>query len=213
MTEPAGRELDSVMGPAGERLADAYAKALLGHLPSDREAAEVGDELDALVRLLDEVEGFEELLASALLSQKQRCELVQRVFHDRVSEPVEGLLGVMAEGGRLGLLRAVRRAFHSELHRRQGKPEVVVATAVALTDPQRRRITAALAAALGAEPVVTWQVEEDLLGGMVVRVGDELHDASVRSELRKIEQRLAAEIELPATAPSDEEAPQRDEMK
>jgi F-type H+-transporting ATPase subunit delta len=198
---------DSVLDRATEPLARVYAEALLGHLPADEEAEQVAAEIDGLVGLLDEIDGFDALLNAALMSQQQRCELVGRVFHGRVSEPLEGLLGVMAQENRLALLREVRGAFRAALHRRQGKIEVLVTTAVPLDDARRGHVAAVLAEALQAEPVVAYRVDAGLLGGMRIRVGDHLYDASVRAQLRKVQQRLAREIELPAGMRGEAPAP------
>jgi hypothetical protein len=59
-----------------------------------------------------------------------------------------------------------------------------------------------LAETLGAEPVVTYELDRDLLGGMVVRVGDRVYDASIRAELRAMQEKLRREIELDAPAPA-----------
>jgi len=189
-------EVDSVMNPVSEEIAGVYAQAALNQLPSDAEAQEVAQELDALVDLLDRVEGFEELLTAALISQAERPRMVERIFHGRVSEPVEALLVVLAEHGRLGLLRTLRRVYRSALYRRQGKREVTVLTAAEPSEPQRRRITQVLAVTLRAEPVVTWRQSPELLGGMVVRVGDRVYDASVRAELDNLQARLRRELRL-----------------
>ena len=190
--------VESVMDPVSESLAGAYADALLGHVPGDVEAAEALGELDALVALLDETDGFEGLLTSAVLSHAERCDLVQRIFHGRLSEPVEGLLNVMARAGRLGLLRTLRRVFRSALYRRQGKRELTVTTAVPLDDEQRRHAERELGEAFGCEPVVTFDVDGELIGGMAVRVGDRLYDASVRADLGALAGRLREEIRLEA---------------
>jgi F-type H+-transporting ATPase subunit delta len=195
MSQPS-RQVETVMDPTSVSVATVYADALLGQLPSDSEAEEVAGQLDALIDLLDEIDGFEALLTSALIGGAERCDLVRRIFHDRVSEVVEALLVVMADAGRLGLLRTLRRVFHSKLHVRQGKLEVTVISAVTLSDQQRRHVQQALTEALNAECVLTCRVNPDLLGGVVVQVGDHVYDASIRAELRSVQARLRRDIDL-----------------
>ena len=189
-------QVDSVMSPVNEPLAGVYAEALLAQVPSDPEAEEVAEELGAIVALLDSIEGFEGLLTAALLSHAERCEIVERIFHGRISEPVEATLIVMAQAGRLGLLRTLQRVYRSALNRRQGKLEVTVITAVELTDAQREHVVEALAETLGAQPVGTFVIDPELLGGMLVRIGDLIYDASIRSDLAKLQRRLTREIKL-----------------
>ncbi len=205
-------EPESVMDPASESLAGVYADALLAQVPSDGEAEEVADELDAIVELLDAIDGFEDLLTAALIGHDERCELLERIFHGRVSEPVEATLQVMGAAGRLGLLRTLRRVYRSRLHRRQGKREVTVTTAVALDDAQQAQVHASLAETLGAEPVITWRVDDGLLGGMVVRVGDHVYDASLQAELGHLQQRLSQQVRLDVPVEGDrqhDDAPPR----
>ncbi|HUS91839.1 MAG TPA: ATP synthase F1 subunit delta [Phycisphaerae bacterium] len=190
----------TVMHPASESLARAYAEALLGQVPSDIEAEEVAGELDGIVELLGRIEGFEELLTAALLSHTERVAVVNRVFHGRVGEPVEALLNVMAHTGRLGLLRTLRRVYRSALYHRQGKREVIVTTAVPLTAEQCERIVSTLAKALRTEPVLTERVDGKVIGGLIVQVGDSVYDASVRAELGNLQARLRTEIRLEAPA-------------
>jgi len=195
MTQPP-RQPDTVMDPTSIPLATVYADALLGQLPSEPEAEEVAQELDAMVDLLDSIEGFEALLTAALVSSTERCEMVRRIFHDRVSEVVEAALVVMADAGRLGLLRTLRQVFRSKLNARQGKIEVTVVSAVKLTDEQCEHVRAVLTESLKAKVVLTCRVDPDLLGGVVVQVGDQVYDASIRAELKSVQDRLRRDIQL-----------------
>jgi len=195
MSQPSG-QVETVMEPVNVSAATVYADALLGQLPGDSEAEEAAGQLDAIVGLLDGIDGFEELLTSALIDGAERCDLVRRIFHGRASETVEALLVVMADAGRLGLLRTLRRVLRSKLHVRQGKLEVTVISAVTLSDQQRHRAQQALAEALGAQCVLTFRVDPGLLGGVVVQVGDQVYDVSIRAELRSVQARLRRDIDL-----------------
>lgn len=190
------RQPDTVMDPTSVSIASVYADALLGQLPSDPEAEEVTEELDAMVDLLDSIDGFEGLLTAALITGADRCEMVSRIFHGRVSEVVEAVLVVMADAGRLGLLRTLRRVFRLKLNARQGKLEVTVISAVQLTDQQRDEVRGALTESLHAEVVLTCRVDPDLLGGVVIHVGDHVYDASIRAELKSVQTRLRRDIHL-----------------
>jgi len=185
----------SVMDPATVSVADVYAEALLGVLDDDARAEQVGEELAQLVGLLDGLEGAADLLVGALLSAAQRRQLIQRVFAGRVSETVEAMLDVLARRGRVGLLWAISQQYRHRLNARRGKVEVTVTTASALDDEQRQRVTDAIAQAIEAEPVLTTKVDPSLLGGMRLRVGDRLFDASVATDLKRLREAMADRIE------------------
>lgn len=178
--------LESVLDATSYALAGAYAEGLLGAVGEDVAAEQVAAELASLVTLLDEVPGLEDLLAGAALSRRDRCAVIERVFAGRTSEPVVGLLAVLARNGRGALLRAVARRFRQILNARQGKVEVLVTTAVALDDAQRQAVRRAVRDALQAEPVLNTKVDPALLGGVVVRVGDRVYDGSIVAELNRL---------------------------
>lgn len=195
----------SVMSADARALAGTYAQALLDHLddiaraesPAARPTAagRAADELAGAAALLKEIRGAAELFTMPQ-SVTARCDLVDRVFGGRVSEPVHALLGVMARRGRLGLLGAAARAFGALLDARQGKIDVTVTTALELTDDQRRRLGEDLQRTFDAECVLTARVDPGILGGVTVQVGDALYDASLASGLsrfgRQVADRLAA---------------------
>jgi len=192
MTGPAVRIM-SVMDPADRRLAEVYARALLELPGGDEQAEDVWRELRGIVGLLAEVDGAAEVFASPLLSDIRRAELTGDVFGGRVSERTEALLGVMARNGRMPLLAAVAERLRALLDERRGKVEVVVTTARPLDAPARGELIRTLREALGAEPLLKTEVDKNVLGGMAVRVGERLYDASVAADLKKLKDALTAE--------------------
>jgi len=180
------RRTETVMDPVAMRVAATYAEALYQAVADDAQAARVLAELRAITDLLDSVDRFEELLTSPSLSPSQRVELVGRIFGGRVSRQTEGLLSVMADNVRLGLLRDVADSFAELLDKREGKVAVEVVTAFPLNRREVDNIADMLRDVLDAEPVVHNTVEKDVIGGVVLKVGDKVYDASIRAELDRL---------------------------
>ena len=192
MSQPAA-QVESVLDPTAARLAGAYAQAVL-ELLDDVPAEEFAASLDALVAMLDTVEGFEAMLVSSAMTNRSREALVDRLFDERLGEPLEGLLAVMARNGRLSLLRAAAESFRRQLATRQGKVEVQVITACGLDAATRDELEQMLRETLGSEPVLHSRVDPGVVGGVVVRVGDKVFDASVASELARLRRSLAGRV-------------------
>ena len=106
---------DTVMQPRLAALANTYAQALLDNVPDNERADELADELDEIVRLLDETEGFDALLTRAMLSHTQRDELVERVFSGRVSELAEAFVTILGRRNRLEVIRPAAMKFRQLL--------------------------------------------------------------------------------------------------
>jgi F-type H+-transporting ATPase subunit delta len=92
-------------------------------------------------------------------------------------------LGLLAANRRTGEFGAVEGAFTALVAAHRGLVSAKVTTAVPLTAAQSKSLAAALRTALGADPQVETIVDPAILGGLKVRVGSRLYDASLKSKL------------------------------
>jgi F-type H+-transporting ATPase subunit delta len=147
-------------------------------------------ELEGLVELLDRDAGLEALLSSPIVDDEAKRALLEKALRGRASDLLVDSLQVMRRKGRLGLLRAVAAAYRQEWLRRRNRVEVLVTSAVPLTDALRAELVRAAQARTGREPMLVEQVDPGLLGGLVVRIGDDKFDGSVARELSRLEEQL-----------------------
>ena len=175
-------------GTKRARLAHVYAEALLASaLKQSPEAVEaVGDELTSFVRESGANPAVAAFLASPAVGKKAKAAALAAALTDRASPLLRGLVGVLGQNNRLGLLRNVSAAYRQLLDQRAGRVWVKVTVAVPLSDAQKGALTASLKDILNREPVLDVRVDPDLLGGLVVQVGDTVIDTSVRFRLQAI---------------------------
>ena len=185
---------DNVMATSHLAMADVYAQALLENARDEEQAGEINEELSAIVDLMDEIEGVEELLTRAILSTSDYRELIERIFRGRVSEPTEAMLAVLARRNRLPLLRAIAAEFPKMLGEKQGKIDVTVTTTTELDDEQREKLIDDLRKTFDAEPMLTTRVDRELLGGLVVQAGELIYDASVATALKHFSRNLMEKV-------------------
>jgi len=119
--------------------------------------------------------------------------MVERIFGGRVSRQTAGLLSVMAANSRMELLRPATARFAELLDERKGKVRVEVTTAFTLSQSQIEKITETLRNVLGAEPVVQNKVDGEVIGGMVLKLGDKVYDASLAAELDRLRRDMRRE--------------------
>lgn len=134
----------------------------------------------------------EHYLDNPALPAGERIAVVDRVLTDRVSEPVRRLVDLLVRRGKVDELPAVSAAYRRLLNRQEGVVDAVARTALPLTDQEtealRRKVTDMTARTVH----LTVEVDESLIGGLTVRVGDTLYDASVRGRLERLRERLVA---------------------
>src|SRR5262249_12478805 len=151
------------------------------------------DELDSLIRDLFAADPqFEVFLASGAIGRDQKAKVIRSIFANRASDLFTNFLSVLNHHERLDLLRPLFTAGRALHDQRAHRLRVQVRSAVPLPDDQRDRLIHELRQTFHLEPVLQPQVDPDLLGGMVVRVGDWVYDTSVRTQLETIRNQLIA---------------------
>jgi F-type H+-transporting ATPase subunit delta len=186
---------DTVLEATGARarLARVYAEALLALAEQGNAADAVGTELSAVaadvVGKNPEVAAF---LASPAVTAKNKLPILGAAFGDAASELFQKFLHVLTENNRLGLLRDVSAAYQAIRDRQAGRVRVLVRSAAPLSDSQQADLRKTLADRLDKQPILTVRVEPELLGGLVVQVGDRVYDSSVRTRLESLKNTLMA---------------------
>jgi len=119
-------------------------------------------------------------------------ERVLRKVADGVAREPLSLALLMVRRGRPGAIDAMVDRFRELVRRERGISLVEVRTALALDDEERAAIAERLRALTGDRIEMNEVVDESLIGGVSVRIGDQLYDASVRSRLERLRARLTA---------------------
>lgn len=187
---------DSVMDPTADLIAQTYAQALLDTMADEAAAEKIASQLESLVRSLDDTEEFQSLLSSAVLNRDRQEELIRRIFHDRVNESIEALLVALARRGRLMLLGAVCAWLRKLLTARQGRLEVTLTTATKLSKKQFNSVADTLSKSLESPVELHTKVDCDILGGVVVRIGDRVYNASLAERLQNMQKQIAETLGL-----------------
>ncbi len=170
-----------------ERLGKIYAKGLLGAAESQRQTKHVLEELDSLLDdVFEELPDLEQILASPRISVDEKNGMLEKAFGGRMTPLFLNFLKVTARHDRLDCLRHIRAATRKLYNDMTGRVEVTVETADAISQEVASQIEQRLTAALGRQVELCCSVNPDLLGGLVVRVGDTVYDGSLSRRLEKM---------------------------
>ena len=119
-----------------------------------------------------------------------RRAVLRSAFRGRSGDLFTNFLLVLNDHDRIELLRSVLAAYRAEYERRTNRMRVFVRTAVPLPEDQRERLLGELRQTFQREPVLETTIDPDLLGGIVVRVGDYQFDGSVRTRIENLRKQL-----------------------
>ncbi len=168
-------------------VATTYAQAFLGAWQRAGQVAGLLAELNEFVTVvLPRVPGFEAMLTSGVVPLENKLRVLDRALAGQASPLVLDALKVLARHGRLDCLRQICKVARELWDKSEGRVRVQVTTAVPLDAAGRKRLVDSLRGWLRAEPMLGEHVDSDLIGGLVLRVGDQVVDGSVATQLEHL---------------------------
>jgi F-type H+-transporting ATPase subunit delta len=168
-------------------LAGRYATALFGLARDEQQIDAVSRSLDTLEAAMTESPDFKALISSPLIDRAEAGKAIRALGPTLSLDPITAnFLGVLADNGRLGELKAVIKTVRKLAAANRGETTAEVTSAFPLNDDQVARIKSNLRARLGRDVTIDAKVDPQLLGGLVVRLGSQMIDASIRTKLNTL---------------------------
>ena len=183
-----------------EKIAEVYAEAYLDAVTG--QGGSLDDavaEFASLVEVLESQPKFASVLASAMVSTDEKVALLEKAIASSASPLFWSFLQIVAKRNRLDLLLTIFWQTKILLDERQKRIPVTITTATEI-DPQLLvALSEKLRGVIGGEPVIRSVIDSEVIGGLVVRVGDTVYDASIAAQLqivcRQMIERSAHEIQ------------------
>ena len=171
-------------------IARPYAEALFRVAKSGNIAAwsDLVSEMAAVAALPD-VKSF---ASNPKLTDRQIVETFLSLLKSKVNTQAKNFIGMLVENGRLSLLPEIGMQFQALKNAAQGAADAEITSAFELTDAQVKDLVATLEKKFGRKLNPTVKVDNSLIGGVRVAVGDEVLDTSVRTKLQTMYAALAS---------------------
>jgi F-type H+-transporting ATPase subunit delta len=180
-----------ISGGIQASLAGRYATALFELARDQRQLEAVGTSLAALKRALADSEDLRELITSPLTRRDDALKSVAAVAEAMKLDPITAnFLGVLAQNRRLGQLGAIIRNFNLLAAFHRGETTAEVTSAHPLDDAQVAALKANLKSRLGGDVAVDLNIDPAILGGLVVKIGSQMIDGSIRTKLNTLAQAM-----------------------
>ena len=174
-----------------EKVAEVYAQALAG--ACDAMQTDFDAVLSEYSSLFTDVFAawpkLEEIFSSAMVAAGEKSRILEEILKSS-SETFRNFLKTVNRRGRLDLLRDIYRQSVLLSQKRRGHVAVQITTAVPLDDAAREKLIAELRELVHGEPDIQTSVDPETIGGIIVRVGDTLFDASIATQLKNVRQQM-----------------------
>jgi F-type H+-transporting ATPase subunit delta len=168
-------------------LAGRYASALFDLARDERQIESVSASLDTVRAALAESPDLRALTTSPLVNRESAAKAIGATADSLGLDPLtRRFLGVLAKNGRLSQLDAVIRTFARLAAQHRGETTAEVTSAFPLNDDQLAALKANLKARGGNDVAIDAKVDPGILGGIVVRLGSRMIDASIKTKLNNL---------------------------
>ena len=170
-----------------------YARALADVVLEEHlKAEDVQNQLNDFAAAWHVSAGLREVFLDPSFPSEQKVAILDKMnARLGMSPQARNLIAVLINHGRIHALDEVLAEFRHEMNVRLGISEVLVTTARALDEQERREVEANVAEMTKSQVSATFHEDASLLGGVIVRVGSTVYDGSVRGRLNRLKEELA----------------------
>ncbi len=167
------------------RAASRYAKATLDFAIEKKAADAVEKDMRAIASTIAENKELKSVLGSPIVKGEVKKNALNQIFKGS-HQITMGLLGVLTDNKRIDLLREVALKYIIQHEKLKGEDVAYVTTAVPLNATLEKKILSEVTKITGKKVTIENKVDESVLGGFVLRVGDLQYDASIANKLNNI---------------------------
>jgi F-type H+-transporting ATPase subunit delta len=148
------------------------------------------EEMLFLSNLLKEDRDVWQFFASPGLTKESKRDFVNKVFGNKLSEPVINLLYVLIENGRQSFIPEIYQSMLDSIDVINNRMRVTVTTTQPLDDTLREKLKSVLSKRFNKEIILNETVDESIIGGIIIRIGDTVIDGSLLKDLKNIRKNL-----------------------
>ncbi|WP_148864712.1 F0F1 ATP synthase subunit delta [Marinobacter fonticola] len=172
-------------------LARPYAKAAFQTAQDQNQLAEWSDSLSFAAQVTSDSD-MRTLLGNPNLNEERKAEVLIDLYDGSVSEQFRNFVSILSQGKRLALLPEINDLYNTYRADIERIVDVEVSAPFELTEEQQQTLSQALSKKLDRKVSLATKVDPALIGGVVIRAGDMVIDASVRGKIAKLAEALGS---------------------
>ncbi len=173
----------------GTKAASRYAKALLELAIEQNKLDRIASDMAYLAKINRDEKDFAILLNSPVVKADKKIAIFNEIF-SHFDELTTKFIDLIAKNRRESLLAEIALSFEAQVKEYKGIVPVTLISATALNNATKDAILSKVKGSIKGQPEITEVIDEELIGGFIVRMGDKQIDASIASQFNNLKQRL-----------------------
>ena len=175
-------------------IADRYAQALFEVGEETQTTSELYQELSELVDIFNENKDLYNFLKSPLFGREDKKNVMQNIFKNQLSNSMNNFLKLVIDKDRISAIENLKESYKSLLNDKNNILEGTAITAVKLSEKEIKDLEKNLSIKYNKNVTLNNIVDETILGGVLVKLGNEEIDGTVRTRLSKMKNQLSQVI-------------------
>lgn len=172
-------------------IANRYADALFQLSEEENITTEIYNELHDVVEIVKNNKELDNVLKSPLVAKSEKVKLIETLFNDKINNNLKNFLKILVEKGRISSLKSIELTFKQLLNDKNNIIEGTVISAIPLTDQKVKELEEKLSRKYNKNVTLENKVDNSILGGVLVRLGNTQIDGSIKTRLDNIKDQLS----------------------
>ncbi|MFC3810330.1 ATP synthase F1 subunit delta [Lacihabitans lacunae] len=168
-----------------------YAKALIDLANEQGVVKEVNEDMSFFEQICKENDNFVAVMANPIVRHDKKLNILKKIFENNVNKVTFTIFGVLTKKNREKLIYPIAKEFQKLYNLQTGVEVISVTSAVELTNDQKEQFKKIVAEVTKRDIILNENIDESLIGGYVLRVGDTQIDTSVKKKLNELKLALA----------------------
>lgn len=173
------------------KIAKIYTQALAENFSTNADLSQALAELEAIKECFEANSDLNLVIYHPSVKIEEKRNILKKSLEGKVSSPILNLILILLERGRLEIISELPKYLKETLFERQNKAQAVVQSANPLSEKQIEEIRADLEKIFEKKLELETEIDESLIAGVKVNIGDKVLDSSVKSKLKQMKQLLA----------------------
>ncbi len=181
------------MSKVNTQVLQPYASALMSLAKSNNLSEQFGNDIRSLLGLLESSEDLRQFLGNPLIKPDAKKAVLKQIAGEEMNPLMRSFLSLLIDKGRILFLEGIGKQYLTQLRALNQTVLAEVTSAVPLSDAQKETVREKVQAMTSARQVeIETKIDADLIGGVVIKVGSQVIDASLRGQLRRLGIRLSS---------------------
>lgn len=172
------------------KIAKNYADALLKIAKEQDSAEKIYNDLISVLEVLKSSDDLKLFLENPLVSPNDKKEIIYKVFNKDFDLQIINFLNTLVDNKRIKILDTIFYCYEKGYEQAKNTARVSITSAVEINPESKNRLIETLAKKLGKQIIAEYQINNDIIGGLVIKIQDKVVDLSIKSKIKDMEKQL-----------------------